>query len=49
MKDVVVNIRMDSETKAAIQAEATKQGRSLSNFIQWVLVAYLKEHQNATS
>ena len=49
MKDVVVNIRMDSETKAKLQAEAVRQGRSLSNLIQVILEAYLKEQQNATS
>lgn len=46
MKDVVVHIRIDTETKSKLQAEATKQGRSLSNLVQLILAAYLKEHQN---
>jgi predicted HicB family RNase H-like nuclease len=37
MKDTNINIKFNSELKAAAQAQAAAEGRTLSNWIEWLV------------
>lgn len=44
MKDETIRLRVDAETKEAAQAAAQAQGRSLSNYILYLIHQDLKAH-----
>ena len=37
MKDTYINIKFNSELKAQAQEQAKKEGRTLSNWIEWLI------------
>jgi len=43
MKQTSIQIRVSKEQKQEIKTEATKQGRSISNWILWVISQVLKK------
>ncbi len=45
MKDETIRLRVDAETKEAAQAAAQAQGRSLSNYILYLIQQDLKAHE----
>ena len=44
---ILVNIRIDKEIKKFIEQYATKERRSLSNFITNAILTYTQEHHGA--
>lgn len=49
MNDKPTSIRLNPELKAKLQAEAEKQGRSLSNLIIYILKQYVEQLDKETS
>jgi antitoxin component of RelBE/YafQ-DinJ toxin-antitoxin module len=41
---IVINIRMDSKLKSALEKFAEQQGISMSGLIRQVMIRYLQEH-----
>ena len=44
---ILVNIRLEKEIKSFIEEHATKERRSLSNFITNGILTYIKDHHGA--
>jgi uncharacterized protein (DUF1778 family) len=44
---ILVNIRLDKAIKSFIEEHATKERRSLSNFITNGILTYIKDHHGA--
>ena len=42
----VITLRVSEETKLRIEMEATRQGRSVNNFLQYIIEEYLKGEKN---
>jgi predicted HicB family RNase H-like nuclease len=40
-----IYVRVPKELKLQIEMEATRQGRSVNNFITYVMIEYLKEKE----
>ena len=43
---VMLGIRIHQELKKLLQDLADKDGRSLSNYVNKIILSYLKEHEN---
>jgi predicted HicB family RNase H-like nuclease len=43
MKDTYINIKFNSELKSQAQKQAAKEGRTLSNWIEQLVIEALKE------
>jgi hypothetical protein len=43
---VMMGIRIHSELKKLLQDLADKDGRSLSNYVNKIILSYLKEHES---
>ena len=46
---ILVNIRLEKEIKSFIEEYATKERRSISNFITNGILTYIKDHHGADS